>query len=56
MKVIFNGKIMTENEILENKAIVFDEKIVDIIDEKELGKYEYEEKINAKGNYVLQDL
>lgn len=53
MKVIFNGKIMTENEILENKAIVFDEKIVDIIDEKELGKYEYEEKIDAKGNYVL---
>lgn len=53
MKVIFNGKIVTENEILEDKAIVFDEKIVDIIDERELGKYEYEEKIDAKGNYVL---
>ena len=33
MKCIVNGKIILENEILENKVLVFDEKIVDILDE-----------------------
>jgi N-acetylglucosamine-6-phosphate deacetylase len=33
MKAIINGKILLRNEILENKAIIFDEKIIDITDE-----------------------
>lgn len=53
MKVIVNGKIIMENEVFTEKSIVFDEKIVDIIDKDELDKYEYKEKIDARGNYVL---
>jgi N-acetylglucosamine-6-phosphate deacetylase len=53
MKVILSGKVVTENEILEGKAVVFDEKIVDIIDENKLDRYQYDEKIDAKGSYVL---
>ncbi|MGL5642395.1 MAG: N-acetylglucosamine-6-phosphate deacetylase, partial [Paraclostridium sp.] len=33
MKAIINGKILLRNEVLENKVIVFDEKIIDITDE-----------------------
>lgn len=33
MKAIINGKIILRNEVLENKVIVFDEKIIDITDE-----------------------
>lgn len=52
MKGIINGKIICENEILENKVILFSDKIEKIIDTKELEKYEDIEKIDAKGNYV----
>lgn len=31
-KILFGGKIITEDEVLENKALVFDEKILDIVD------------------------
>ncbi len=53
MKGILNGKIVTRNEVLEGKVIVFDEKIVDIINEDELDRYQFEETIDAKGNYVF---
>lgn len=33
MKAIINGKIITPNNVLYNKAVIFDEKIIDIIDE-----------------------
>lgn len=33
MKAIINGKILLRNEVLENKVIIFDEKIIDITDE-----------------------
>lgn len=33
MKAIINGKLILRNEVLENKVIVFDEKIIDITDE-----------------------
>ena len=33
MKAIINGKLILKNEILENKIIVFDEKIIDITNE-----------------------
>ena len=33
MKAIINGRILLRNEILENKVLVFDEKILDITDE-----------------------
>lgn len=48
MKCIINGKIILENEILENKVLVFDEKIVDILDEAPNNC----EIIDAQGKYV----
>lgn len=48
MKCIVNGKIILENEILENKVLVFDEKIVDILDEVPNAC----EIIDAQGKYV----
>ena len=30
MKCLINGKIILKNQILENKVLVFDEKIIDI--------------------------
>ncbi|MGL5757024.1 MAG: N-acetylglucosamine-6-phosphate deacetylase [Paraclostridium sp.] len=33
MKAIINGKILLRNEILENKVLVFDKKIIDITDQ-----------------------
>lgn len=48
MKCIVNGKIILENEILENKVLIFDEKIVDILDEVPNNC----EIIDAQGKYV----
>ncbi len=48
MKCIVNGKIILENEILENKVLVFDEKIVDILDESPNNC----EVIDAQGKYI----
>ena len=53
MKAIINGKIITKEGILIGKSIVFDKKIVDIIDEDLIYKYNCEEKIDAEGNYVF---
>ena len=50
MKCIINGKIITENEVINNKAIVFDEKIIDICETDNIPKDA--EIIDAKGNYV----
>ena len=33
MKYIVNGKIIMPDNILENKALVYDNKIIDIIDQ-----------------------
>lgn len=52
MKCIVNGKILLENQILENKILVFDEKIVDITDEVLDGC----EVIDVKGKYVSPGL
>lgn len=51
MNVIINGKIITENEILYDKVLLFDEKIVDIVDEKEFNKNSVK-IVDANGNYV----
>lgn len=52
MKCIVNGKILLENQILENKVLVFGEKIVDITDEVVDGC----EIIDANGKYVSPGL
>ncbi|PJI07797.1 MULTISPECIES: N-acetylglucosamine-6-phosphate deacetylase [Clostridium] len=58
MKAIINGKIIIKDSILENNAVLFDDKIKDIVNEEEFkssiasGKYGDIEVIDAKGNYV----
>ena len=48
MKAIIGGKIILKNEILENKVLVFDNKILDICDNAPQNA----ELIDAKGNFV----
>jgi len=52
MKGIINGKIITEQGIIEHHALIFDDKIVGIIPEKHLSQYHLSEKINAMGRFV----
>lgn len=52
MKAIINGKILLRNEVLENKVLVFDKKIIDITDEVPSGC----EVIDVKGKLVSPGL
>lgn len=52
MKAIINGKIIKENEILENKVIVFNDKIVGLYDKVPEGA----DVIDVKGMYVSPGL
>lgn len=58
MRAIVNGKIITPDNVLFNKVVIFDEKIKDIIDENQFkeqinfGKFESIEIIDAQENYV----
>ena len=49
MKCLINGKIILKNQILENKVLVFDEKIIDIADSVPKDC----EVIDADGKYLL---
>lgn len=51
MKCIYNGKILLNGEVLEGKAILFDETIQAIVDEKE-GLAKADEAIDANGHFV----
>lgn len=55
MKCIINGKIVTPSEVLENKVIVFDEKIKEIADADKVDVSGYE-VIDAAGAYVAPGL
>ncbi|MFD3158053.1 N-acetylglucosamine-6-phosphate deacetylase [Haloimpatiens sp. FM7330] len=55
MKAIINGKIITKNDVLYEKVLLFNEKIIDIINKSEfeiLKKSENVEIIDAKDLYV----
>lgn len=52
MKAIINGKILTENNIIEDKILLFDDKIIGFCDQVE----ENIETIDAKGLYVSPGL
>lgn len=54
MKAIFNGVIVTETETLEGYAVLFQDKIIDIVKESEIP--ENAELIDAEGGYVLPGL
>jgi N-acetylglucosamine-6-phosphate deacetylase len=54
LKAIINGRIITENEILENKVLLYNDKILEFREQEtpELLLNTCEEVIDAKGNYV----
>ncbi|HFL3523279.1 TPA: N-acetylglucosamine-6-phosphate deacetylase [Clostridioides difficile] len=52
MKCLINGKIILKNQILENKVLVFDEKIIDIVDSVPKDC----EVIDADGKYISPGL
>lgn len=52
MKAIVNGKIIVENKILEDKVLLFQEKIVNILDKENVNLNEDVEIIDAKGLYI----
>lgn len=53
MKCIYNGIILQGGKQIHGKAILYDDKIIDIIDGKEaLAQEGITEKIDARGNYV----
>ena len=56
MRGIINGKMITENTITENKVLLFDKKILGIVEQDELSDYGKVELINAKGKYVSPGL
>lgn len=55
MKCITNGKIVTPDSVLEGKAIIFDEKIADIVDASAVDTSKYD-VIDAGGCYVAPGL
>lgn len=52
MKCLYNGKLILKDQVITGKAIIFDERIYDIVDENELSTIKNLEKIDAKGNYI----
>lgn len=55
MKCIINGKIILPNKVIENMAILFDDRIRKIVPMGEVELSEYE-VIDAQGNYVAPGL
>jgi len=52
IKIIKNANIITKTEILKNKILIFNDKIIDILDEEKIIKYNDALIIDAKNNYV----
>jgi N-acetylglucosamine-6-phosphate deacetylase len=52
MKAIVKAQIITTQKILQNYAVIFDDKITHIIPEEALIHYDVSEKINAQGLYL----
>ncbi|MDF2879773.1 MAG: nagA [Clostridiaceae bacterium] len=52
MKVIINGKIITKDEVILGKNIIFDKQIIDITDNLDLINNSNIDVIDAKGDYV----
>ncbi len=55
MKCIINGKLILKDKIALGMAVVFDEKIVEITDEKNIDRSKYE-IIDAEGKYISPGL
>ncbi len=53
MKVIINGKVYFEEKFHDGLAVIFDEKIKEVRKADSLDLNDFDEVINAEGNYVL---
>lgn len=53
MKSIVNGRILIDGEFVDGKAIIFEDTIQKIIDQKDLTKEQIVDKIDAAGRYVV---
>ena len=56
MKCLMGGKVILPDQILEGKAVIYDEKIVDIIDAAEINRYPDAEVIDVDGLYIAPGL
>lgn len=56
MRAIVNGRIITEDDLLENRVVIFDKKILEIVDEGKLKNFNLEEIIDAEENYICPGL
>lgn len=55
VKAIINGKIITKEKVIEGKVLVFNDRIVDILDKEQLKQIEESDSleiIDAEGNYI----
>lgn len=52
MNAIYNIKLIHNNSIEPNKAIVYADKIIDIVNESELSKYKFNETIDGKNMFL----
>ncbi|MBK5240045.1 N-acetylglucosamine-6-phosphate deacetylase [Clostridium sp.] len=54
MKIIINGKILIKDEVVYEKSLLFDEKILEFVEAEDLEKLlpRCDEIIDAKGNFV----
>lgn len=56
MKCLIGGKMILPDQILEGKAVIYDEKIVDIIDAAESNRYPEAEVVDVHGLYIAPGL
>lgn len=56
MKCIIGGKVVLPDRVVEGKAVIFDEKILDICDAGKIDPSGFEEVIDACGAYVAPGL
>lgn len=52
MKLIHNIRLIHKNTIHNNKAVIYDNKIVDIVDINEISEYMVDEKIDGKNMFL----
>ncbi|NLK21898.1 MAG: N-acetylglucosamine-6-phosphate deacetylase [Epulopiscium sp.] len=52
MKCLYNGRLIIKGEIYRNKAVIFDEQIRAIVDEKEIYAMAHMDKIDVGGRYI----
>lgn len=52
MNAIYNIKLIKDDNIYDNKAVIYNNRILNIIDESKLADYNPDEKINGRGMYL----